>query len=68
MMTEDIWRGGATEEQDFILAERPSNPALTRISARSKFNTFKEFVFGPGAFHFNQGEPAMGGTVRQVTV
>jgi len=42
------------QDEDVTL-ELESELGVTRIAARSAFQIFKHFTFGPGTFHFNQG-------------
>lgn len=49
------WYVERIAEGEDVSVELESELGTTRITASSKFNTFKQFVFGPGTFNFNQG-------------
>ena len=49
------WFKEKIAEGEDVSVELESALGVTRISGRSKFNTFSEYVFGPGTFNFNQG-------------
>ena len=49
------WLKEKIAEGEDVSVELESELGVTRISGRSKFNTFSEYVFGPGTFNFNQG-------------